>query len=82
MGLGCVKTLRGMTAPGILMLVVTFRAKKAEICPPLSITTKSDFVFTRPGSKPEAAVLVVMSAPPSCGHTAALTFAALCHFQT
>ena len=30
MGLGCVKTLRGMTAPGILMLVVTFRAKKCR----------------------------------------------------
>src|SRR6516225_8746214 len=28
--LGCVKTLRGMTAPGILMLVVTFRAKKCR----------------------------------------------------
>ena len=30
MGLGCVKTLRGMTAPGILRLVVTFRAKKCR----------------------------------------------------
>ena len=29
-GLGCVKTLRGMTAPGILRLVVTFRAKKCR----------------------------------------------------
>jgi hypothetical protein len=47
--LGCVKTLHGMTAPGILRLVVTFREKNAEICPPLSITTKLDFVFTRPG---------------------------------
>jgi hypothetical protein len=27
---GCVKTLRGMTAPGILRLVVTFRAKKCK----------------------------------------------------
>jgi hypothetical protein len=27
---GCVKTLRGMTAPGILRLVVTFRAKKRK----------------------------------------------------
>jgi len=30
LGLGCVKTLRGMTAPGILRLVVTFRAKKCR----------------------------------------------------
>jgi hypothetical protein len=29
-GLGCVKTLRGMTAPGILRLGVTFRAKKCR----------------------------------------------------
>jgi hypothetical protein len=29
-GLGCVKTLRGMTAPGILRLVVTSRAKKCR----------------------------------------------------
>ena len=28
--LGCVKTLRGMTAPRILRLVVTFRAKKCR----------------------------------------------------
>ena len=30
MGPGCVKTLRGMTAPGILRLVVTLRAKKRK----------------------------------------------------
>ena len=30
MGLGCVKTLRGMTAPGILRLVIAFRAKKCR----------------------------------------------------
>jgi hypothetical protein len=30
MVLGCVKTLRGMTAPGILRLVVTFRSKKCR----------------------------------------------------
>jgi hypothetical protein len=30
MGPGCVKTLRGITAPGILRLVVTLRAKKRK----------------------------------------------------
>jgi hypothetical protein len=49
---GCVKTLRGMTAPGILGSTVTRKAKKAKICLPLGITTKSDFVFTRP--RPQA----------------------------
>src|SRR6516165_10901820 len=29
-GPGCVKTLRGMTAPGMLRLAVTFRAKKCR----------------------------------------------------
>jgi hypothetical protein len=42
---GCVKTLRGMTAPGILRLVVTLRAKNVKIRPSLGITTKSDLVF-------------------------------------
>jgi hypothetical protein len=42
---GCVKTLRGITAPGILGSTVTRRAKNAKICLPLGITTKSDFVF-------------------------------------
>jgi hypothetical protein len=42
---GCVKTLRGMTAPGILGSTVTGKAKKnAKICLPLGITTKPDFV--------------------------------------
>ena len=54
--------------------------KNAEICPPLSIRTKSDFVFTRPGSKPESALLAVMSAPPSCGHNAANAYAAWCRY--
>jgi hypothetical protein len=45
---GCVKTLRSITAPGILGSTVTRRAKNAKICLPLGITTKSDFVFTRP----------------------------------
>ena len=46
--LGCVKTLRGITAPGILGSTVTRRVKNAKICLPLGTTTKSDFVFTRP----------------------------------
>ena len=50
----CVKTLRGITAPGILGSTVTRRAKNAKICLPLGITTKSDFVFTRRRS--EAAI--------------------------
>jgi hypothetical protein len=51
----CVKTPRGITAPGILGSMVMRRTKKnAKICLPLGITTKSDFVFTRP--RPEAAV--------------------------
>jgi hypothetical protein len=45
---GCVKTLRGITAPGILGHMVMRRAKKRKICLPLGITIKSDFVFTRP----------------------------------
>jgi hypothetical protein len=45
---GCVKTLRGITAPGILGSVVMRRAKNAKICLPLGITTKSDFVFAQP----------------------------------
>jgi hypothetical protein len=53
---GCVKTLRGMTAPRISRLVVALRAKKAKIRPSLGITTKSDFVFTQP--RPKAAVAV------------------------
>jgi hypothetical protein len=47
-GPGCVKTLRGITAPGILGSTVTRREKTAKICLPLGVTTKSDFVFTRP----------------------------------
>jgi hypothetical protein len=49
---GRVKTLRGITAPGILRLVVTFRAKNAKSRPALGITTKSDFVFAQPRPKP------------------------------
>jgi hypothetical protein len=46
---GCVKTLRGITAPGILGSTGMWRAKKSvKSCLPLAITTKSDFVFTRP----------------------------------
>ena len=45
---GCVKTLGGITAPGILGSTVMRRAKNAKICLPLGIATKSDFVFTRP----------------------------------
>jgi hypothetical protein len=45
---GCVKTLRGITAPEILSPVVMRRAKKAKIGLPLGATSKSDFVFTRP----------------------------------
>ncbi len=44
-GPGCVKTLRGIAAPGILRLVVTLRAKNTKIHPPLTVTTKSDFVL-------------------------------------
>jgi hypothetical protein len=51
---GCVKTSRSITAPGISGLVVTLRAKKAEIRPSLGITTKSDFVFAQP--RPLAAI--------------------------
>ena len=43
---GFVKTLGGITAPGILGSTVMRRAKNAKICLPLGITTKSDFVFT------------------------------------
>ena len=46
---GCVKTLRGIIAPGILGSVVMWRAKNGKICLPLGITTKSDFVFTHMG---------------------------------
>jgi len=45
---GCVKTLRGIIAPGILGSVVMWRAKNGKICLPLGITTKSDFVFAQP----------------------------------
>ena len=45
---GCVKTLHGITAPGILSPMVRPRAKKAKICLPLGVTTKSDFVFAQP----------------------------------
>jgi hypothetical protein len=45
------KTLRGITAPGILGYMVTRREKIAKICLPLGITNKSDFVFTRPRPK-------------------------------
>src|SRR5262249_26297483 len=44
LGLGCVKTLRGMTAPGILRLVVTFRAK---ICRNLSSAQRYDQIRFR-----------------------------------
>ena len=45
---GCVKTLRGIIAPGILGSRSCGEQKNAKICLPLDITTKSDFVFTRP----------------------------------
>jgi hypothetical protein len=45
---GCVKTLRGIIAPGILGSVVMRREKNGKICLPLGITTKSDFVFAQP----------------------------------
>src|SRR5215468_10152191 len=48
---GCVKTLRGITAPGILSPTIVRRAKKAKIRLPLGITTKSDFVFAQPRPK-------------------------------
>jgi hypothetical protein len=43
---GCVKTLRGITAPEILSPVVMRREKNAKIGLPLGATIKSDFVFT------------------------------------
>jgi len=46
-GPGCVKTLRGITAPRILRLMVTLRAKNAKIRPSLGVMSKSDFVFTQ-----------------------------------
>ena len=56
MVLGCVKTLRGMTAPGILRLVVTFRSK---ICRNLSSAQHYDqirfrfyTVWTQTGRRP------------------------------
>src|SRR5215472_10540279 len=60
---GCVKTLRGMTAPGILRLVVTFRAKKCRNLSSAQHYDQSDFVFTRPGSKREAAFFGLECAP-------------------
>jgi hypothetical protein len=52
---GCVKTLCGITAPGILGSTVMRRAKKAKICLLLGITTKSDFVFAQPRPKADIA---------------------------
>ena len=43
---GCVKTLRGIIAPEFWALRSCGEQKKAKICLPLDITTKSDFVFT------------------------------------
>src|SRR5262249_20912974 len=51
---GCVKTLRGITAPGILASMVMRRAENAKICLPLGIATKSDFVFAQP--RPSTAI--------------------------
>jgi hypothetical protein len=45
----CVKTLRGITAPEIFGSMVCGEQENAKICVALGITTKSDFVFTRPG---------------------------------
>ena len=45
---GCVKTLRGITVPGILGSVVMRRARNIKICLLLGMTTKSDFVFAQP----------------------------------
>ena len=50
-------TLRGITTLGILGSAVKRRAKNAKICLPLGITTKSDFVFTRPRPKADIEVL-------------------------
>ena len=74
---GCVKTLRGMTAPGILRPVVTFIAKK---CRNLSSAQHYDqirFRFhttkTRSGHKPDRN-LAAQQAPdltladPLCSH--------------
>jgi hypothetical protein len=68
---GCVKTLRGMTAPGILRLVVTLRAKNSKIHPPLGVTTKSDFVFTQPGS--QAGVLIASPATLTLGRCTSIS---------
>src|SRR5262249_18309723 len=59
---GCVKTLRGITAPGIFGPMVMRRAKNAKICLPLGITSKSDFVFIRP--RPKADIVVDRSRRP------------------
>jgi hypothetical protein len=45
---GCVKCLRGISAPGILSSVVMRRQENAKICLPLAITTKSVFIFVQP----------------------------------
>jgi hypothetical protein len=45
---GCVKTLRGIIAAGILGSTGMRRAKKTQkFCLPLGITAKSDFVFAQ-----------------------------------
>jgi hypothetical protein len=71
-GPGCVKTLRGITAPRILRLMVTLRAKNAKIRPSLGVVSKSDFVFTqsRPAEdiherRPQAAFVQVGRATSS-----------------
>ena len=48
---GCVKTLRGITVPGILGLWSCGEQKNIKICLPLGMTTKSDFVFAQPRPK-------------------------------
>jgi hypothetical protein len=55
-GPGCVKTLRGISAPGILRFVVVLRAKNPKIRSPLAIRTKSDFVFAQPRPVADARV--------------------------
>jgi hypothetical protein len=52
-GPGCVKALRCMTAPGVLRLVVTLRAKKRKNSSSARNMTRSVLVFTQP--RPEAA---------------------------
>ena len=50
-GPGCVKTLRGITAPGILRLVVTLRAKKRKNSSSDRCCDQIRFLFTQPGSE-------------------------------